>query len=102
MAKYERQFQPVGSLQVGDHFELPNREDTVCRCDHHSLVDDDRGKFHIIGYSIVEGCLHWPVIYLPVDYQIVMLIPTTTYVKLSGKEWVDSLTEHHGVTDADS
>jgi hypothetical protein len=97
MSKYERSHAPVGSLQVGDHFELPRRQDTVCRCDHHSLVENDEGSWHIIGYSIIEGDLHWPVIYLPVDYQVVMLLPTTTYVKLSGKEWVNSLTEHHGV-----
>jgi hypothetical protein len=97
MSGYERSWIPVGSLEVGNVFELPNREDTVCRVDHHSLVEEEGLHWHIIGYSIIEGRLHWPVIYLPHDYQVVLLLPTTTYVKLSGKEWVDSLTEHHGV-----
>lgn len=99
MSKYERQWIPVASLEVGNVFELPNREDTVCRVDHHSLIDEESRRFHIVGYSILEGSLHWPVIYLPHDYQVVLLLPTTTYVKLSGKEWVDSLTEHHGVNE---
>lgn len=102
MSKYEREWVPVNSLEVGNSFEHPFREDTICKVEHHSLVDDDRGKFHIVGYSIVEGCLHFPAVYLPVDFQVVLLVPTTTFVKLSGKEWVNSLTEHHGVTDADS
>lgn len=98
MSKYERSFIPVGSLEVGNVFELPNRPETVCRVDHHSLVEEEGRRFHVIGYSILEGSLHWPCIYLPVDYQVVLLLPTTTYVKLSGKEWVNSLTEHHGVS----
>jgi hypothetical protein len=98
MSKYEREWVPVASLQVGNSFEHPFRDDTICRVEHHSLVEAQ----HIIGYSIVEGCLHFPVVYLPADFEVIMLLPTTTYVKLSGKEWVDSLTEHHGTTGEDN
>lgn len=93
MTKYEREWVDVRSLEVGNSFEHPFRDDTVCRVDHHSLVEDT----HLIGYSIIDGCLHWPVVYLPPEFQVCLLIPTTTYVKLSGKDWVNSLTEHHGV-----
>jgi len=97
MSKYERELVPVASLEVGNTFELPYRDDTICRVDHHSLVNREGQRFHVIGYSILEGGLHWPVIYLPVDYEVILLIPTTTYIKLGGKDWVKSLTEHHGV-----
>lgn len=97
MPKYEREWVAVGSLEVGNSFEHPFIPDMVCRVDHHSLVNRDNIRFHILGYSIIEGHLHWPVIYLPVDFEVILLTPTTTYVKLSGKEWVGSLTEHHGV-----
>lgn len=91
MPKYERQWVDVASLEVGNSFEHPSRSDTICRCDHHSLHEEEGRRFHILGYSITEGTLHWPVIYLPVDYQVVLLLPTTTYVKLSGKEWIGTL-----------
>lgn len=95
MSKYEREFVPVASLEVGNVFEHPFRDDTICKVEHHSLHEE----CHILGYTIAEGSLHWPVIYLPVDFEVCLLIPTTTFVKLSGKEWIDSLTEHHGVSD---
>jgi hypothetical protein len=100
MSKYERQPVEVIALQEGDTFELPGRHDTICRASHVSLKEDDSGRqFKIVGYDILEGSLHWPVIYLPPDFMVILLLPTTTYVKLSGKAWVDSLTEHHGVSD---
>jgi len=93
MSKYEREWVPVNSLQVGNSFEHPFRGDTICKVEHHSMHEDQ----HIIGYSIVEGCLHWPVVYLPVGFEVCLLVPTTTFVQLSGKDWINTLTEHHGV-----
>lgn len=91
--KYDRERVPVRSLEVGTVFEHPFMADTICKCEHHGL----REETHIIGYTIVEGHLHFPAVYLPPDFEVIMLIPTTTFVQLSGKEWVESLTEHHGV-----
>lgn len=98
MSKYERQPVVVGSLGEGDTFELPGRPDTVCRVGTTSLKEDEDGRvFRIIMYDILEGPLHWPVIYVPPDFIVMLLLPTTTYVALSGKNWVESLTEQHGV-----
>lgn len=98
MSQYERQPVDAESLQDGDVFELPGRDGTICKASYTNLVEHDDGRaFKIIGYDIVEGSLHWPVIYLPPNSQVVLLLPTTTYVALSGKDWVDSLTEQHGV-----
>ena len=97
MSKYDRQRVDVASLQDGDVFELPGRG-AVCKVNYHRLKRDEDGReIGVIGYSILEGSLHWPVIYLPPDFPIILLLPTTTYVTLSGKDWLDSLTEHHGV-----
>lgn len=96
---YERQPVVVSSLQEGDKFELPRRAGTVCQVTFHKLKEDDDGRqIGIIGYDILEGPLHMPVIHLPADYPIMLLLPTTTYVQLSGKDWVEGLTEHHGVS----
>jgi hypothetical protein len=98
MSKYERQKVEVASLQDGDTFELPDHRHAVCRVTFHKLkCDEDGREMRIIGYDILEGTLHWPVLYLPVDYPVILLLPTTTYVKLSGKAFVDSLVEQHGV-----
>jgi hypothetical protein len=98
MSKYERQPVDVGSLHDGDTFELPTRPDTICRVSHTSLKSEEDGAtFHIIGYDIIDGPLHWPVIYCPPGSKVMLLVPTTTYVRMSGKDWVESLTEHHGV-----
>lgn len=94
MSKYEREWVPVASLEVGNMFDHPFRNNCICECQHHSLHDGQ----HLIGYTIKEGSLHWPVIYLPVDFEVELLIPTTTFVQLSGKDWVNSLTEQHGVS----
>lgn len=98
MSKYEREWVSVGSLHEGDHFELPNKPDTICKVEHTSLSDLGDWPVRIIGYVILEGSLHWPVLYVHPDYQVVLLTPTTTYVHMGGKDWVDSLTEHHGVS----
>lgn len=98
MSKYERQQVVVASLQDGDVFELPGRPGTVCKATFTSLKRDEDGReIRIIGYDILEGSLHWPVIYIPMDFPVILLLPTTTYVRLSGKDWVNSLAEHHGV-----
>lgn len=98
MSRYERQKVEVSSLQEGDVFELPRRPDTVCKVSYHRLREEEDGQLTgVIGYDIVEGSLHWPWIYLPHDYPITLLLPTTTYVALRGKDWIDGLTEHHGV-----
>lgn len=98
MGKYERQMVEVGSLHDGDTFELPSRPDTICRVNHTSLINDDDGTcLRVIGYDIIEGPLHWPVIYCPPGSKVALLLPTTTHVHLSGKDWVNSLTEQHGV-----
>lgn len=99
MSKYERQRVEIVSLQDGDTFELPGHREAICRVTFHKLKQDDDGReMRIIGYDILEGALHWPVMYLPVDYPVVLLLPTTTYVQLSGKAFVDSLTKQHGVS----
>jgi hypothetical protein len=98
MSRYERMKVEVRSLGEGDTFEHPARRDTVCRVSHTSLKEDDAGhELRIIGYDILEGGLHWPVTYLPSDYPVILLLPTTTYVQLSGKGFIESLTEQHGV-----
>jgi hypothetical protein len=97
MSRYDRERVDVRSLENGNMFELPGRPETICEVTHTSLVSDDEREFHIVGYNILEGPLHWPVIYLPPGFEVILLQPTTTYVHLSGKAWVDSLTEHHGV-----
>jgi hypothetical protein len=98
MSKYERQPVDVASLQEGDVFELPKQPGSVCKVSYHNLREEENGQqIGIIGYSILEGNLHWPVIYLPPNFQIMLLLPTTTHVHLSGKDWVQGLTEHHGV-----
>lgn len=98
--KYERQHVEANALADGDTFELPGRPETICRVSHTSLIDEEDGRqFRCIGYNILEGPLHWPVIYCPPGFKVVLLLPTTTYVSLGGKAWVDSLTEHHGVSE---
>lgn len=98
MTRYERQKVEVSSLQEGDVFELPRRPGTICKVSYHRLRDEDDGsRLGIIGYDIIEGPLHWPWIYLPSDFQVTLLLPTTTFVQLKGKDWVEGLTEHHGV-----
>lgn len=98
MSRYERQKVVVASLQDGDVFELPGHYGTVCKVNYHRLKEDEDGRqIGVIGYDIVEGPLRWPWIHLPSDFQIVLLLPTTTYVQLGGKDWVEGLTEHHGV-----
>lgn len=98
MSRYERQKVEVASLQEGDIFELPRRPGTIVKVSYHRLKEDDEGqRIGMIGYDIVEGPLHWPFIYLPSDYPVTLLLPTTTYVDLRGKDYVASLTEHHGV-----
>lgn len=100
MSRYERQKVVVSSLSDGDVFELPRRPGTICRVTFHKLKEDEDGQqIGIIGYDIVEGPLHMPVLYMPADYPITLLLPTTTYVKLTGKDWIESLTEHHGVSE---
>lgn len=100
MSRYERQKVAVGSLQDGDTFELPGHRQAICRVTFTKLKEDEDGReIRMIGYDILEGTLHWPFIYLPIDYPVILLLPTTTYVKLTGKEWVESLTEHHGVAE---
>lgn len=99
MSRYERQKVDVASLQDGDIFELPGRPDTVCKVSYHRLKEDEDGReIGVIGYDILEGSLHWPVIFLPHDFPINLLLPTTTFVAMSGKDWVNSLAEHHGVS----
>lgn len=100
MSRYERQPVVVGSLHEGDTFELPGRPDTVCRVGTTSLKEDEDGRqLRILLYDILEGPLHWPVIYVPPDFPVILLLPTTTFIQLSGKDWVESLTEQHGVKD---
>jgi hypothetical protein len=99
MSRYERQPVEVGALADGDTFELPGRPDTICRVSHTSLVADDERELRVIGYDILEGPLHWPVIYCPPGFQVVLLLPTTTYSYGSGKDWVKSMTEKHGVSE---
>jgi hypothetical protein len=97
VSRYERQPVEVGALSDGDTFELPGRPDTICRVSHTSLVADDERELRVIGYDILEGPLHWPVIYCPPGFQVVLLLPTTTYSYGSGSAWVKDLTEKHGV-----
>lgn len=99
MSKYERQRVVISSLQDGDTFELPGHRHAICRVTFHKLVidEDDGQEMGLIGYDILEGTLHWPVIRLPMDYPVILLLPTTTYVQLGGKAFIDSLVEHYGV-----
>jgi len=100
MTQYERQQVPVSSLQDGDVFELPRRRDVRCKVSFHKLMDDEDGRrIGVIGFNIIEGSLGRPWISLPADYPIWLLLPTTTYVHLGGKDWMNSLTEQHGVKD---
>lgn len=98
MSRYERQKVEVSSLQEGDIFELPRRAETIVKVSSHRLRrEEDGSMLGIIGYDIVEGPLHWPFIYLPHDYKVTLLLPTTTYVALSGRDFVEALKEQHGV-----
>jgi hypothetical protein len=99
MSRYERQPVEVGALSDGDVFELPGKPETVCRVSHTSLIDEEGRQFRIIGYDILEGPLHWPVIYCPPGYEVILLLPTTSYHYGSGKDWVKSMTEKHGVSE---
>jgi hypothetical protein len=97
MSRYERQWVEAEALQDGDTFELPGKPETVCRANYVNLVEQDEWQYKVIGYDIIEGPLHFPVIHLPPGFRVILLLPTTTYVQMSGKDWVDSLTEQHGV-----
>jgi hypothetical protein len=91
--KYERQLVDFRSLQDGDIFEHPVRDDTICKVTYANLKREEEQEIKIVQYTIVEGSLHWPVIYLPPEFEVTLLLPTTTYVALSGKAWIDKIKE---------
>lgn len=102
MSRYEQQSVVVSSLQEGDTFRvpLPGLIESILKVTYHRLREDEDGqRIGVIGFNIVEGPLRFPVIHLPEDFPVILLLPKTTYVHLSGKSWVESLTEHHGVTE---
>lgn len=96
--KYDRQLIQMMSLQEGDVFQHPLRDDTLCKVSYANLKQEEHQQLKIIGYTIVEGQLHWPVLYAPADAEVTLLLPTTTFVQLSGKDWISSLTEEHGTS----